>query len=204
MNQTAVAMPKVWSVRAIQKDQMGDSANSDKLKCLVNSAASGKTGGMVGFLNTNATSYISGPPVYNPTDQSLEYKVAAPHYAKDGSEFQGIYTLQIRKDAAQCRFGLSDSPVKATISVTSSDGQQQTVTTSMSEKDSFYYFQASGFHFSAPTIKIKLENDSTPKTSVPASTPKPAVLIGIKCVKGKLIKKVVGLHPRCPAGYKKA
>jgi len=198
LNQTAVAMPKVWSVRAIQKDQMGDvSADSPILRCIAGAAFSGKNGGIVGFLNTNATSYLSGPPTYNPSDQSLDYKVAAPHYAKDGSEFQGIYTLQIRQDVAKCIFGLTDAPVKATVSVTSLDGQQQAVTTSMSERDGFYYFQASGFHFSAPTIKLKLVN-----TAVPAKTPTTvSALRAIKCVKGKLIKKVVAVNPKCPSGY---
>lgn len=213
LNNKAAAMPTVWSVRNITKDQAVASAGDQALNCLVQTAMASGNNGIAGFVNTNATSYMSGPPAYNSADQSLTYQVAAPHFTTDGSEFQGLYSLQIRADTARCIFNLSDAPVKATVSVTSSDGVEQTVATSANLKDDFYYFQASGFHFSAPTIKLKLVNtEATAINKVPEAKPTAAPNksvasvspVAIKCVKGKSIKKVVGINAKCPKGYKKA
>jgi hypothetical protein len=205
MNNKAAAMPTVWSVRNITKDQAVASAGDQALKCLVQTAMASGNNGIAGFVNTNATSYMSGPPTYNSADQSLTYQVAAPHYTTDGSEFQGLYSLQIRADTARCIFNLTDAPVKATVSVTSSDGVEQTVSTSVNLKDDFYYFQASGFHFSAPSIKLKLVNSvAVTPTPAPSKPLAPALPVAIKCVKGKLIKKVLGANAKCPSGYKKA
>ncbi len=214
----AVAMPTVWSVRNITKDQAVATAGDQALKCLVKTAMASGNNGIAGFVNTNATSYMSGPPTYNSADQSLSYQVAAPHFTTDGSEFQGLYSLQIRADTARCIFNLSDAPVKATVSVTSSDGIEQTVATSVNLKDDFYYFQASGFHFSAPTIKLKLFNSAAVPSASPTPTAStspskdvsqvrptaPRKIIVFNCVKGKVVKKVSGVNPKCPSGYKKA
>lgn len=216
LNPNAAAMPTVWSVRNITKDQVVASAGDKALSCLKETAMSDSKNGIAGFVNTNATSYMSGPPIYNSEDQSLTYQVAAPHYATDGSEFKGLYSLQIRADTARCIFNLTNAPVKATVSVTSTEGVEQTVATSVSLKGDFYYFQASGFHFSAPSIKLKMSNISTApesstsqKSSGGQSTTstkqaKPVQTSAIKCIKGKQVKKVIGVNPRCPAGYRKA
>lgn len=213
MQDKAAAMPQVWSVRAIQKDQVVASAGGDALKCLVAGSMNSSNNGIVGFLNTNATSYMSGPPTFNSAEGVLEYKVAAPHFAKDGTLFAGNYTLQIREDVARCIFNLTNAPVQATISITSSDGSPQTVATNMRQANGFFYFQASGFHFSAPVIKVKLANSSsvpTPVVVVPTAKPttvaaKPTSkpLPSIKCVKGKLVHITHGVNAKCPAGYKK-
>ena len=218
MTGKAAAMPSVWAVRNITKDQVLASSGDKALNCLIAASSDSKNNGIVGYVNTNATSYMSGPPTYNAVDQSLEYKVAAPHFTTDGSEFQGLYSLQIRADTARCIFNLSDAPVKATVSVTSSDGIEQTVATSVNLKDDFYYFQASGFHFSAPTIKLKLFNSAAAPSASPTPTAStspskdvsqvrptaPRKIIVFNCVKGKMVKKVSGVNPKCPSGYKKA
>jgi hypothetical protein len=70
------------------------------------------------------------------------------------------------------------------------------------------YFKVAGFTFSTPQIKVKLEvpkAEPTPSPS-PTATPmaKPVVKkLTITCVKGKVVKKVTAVNPKCPAGYKK-
>jgi hypothetical protein len=198
MSDKAAAMPGVWSVRNIQQNQVIASAGDHALSCLINGSTKSANNGIVGFLNTNATSYMSGPPTFNAKEQALEYKLAAPHLSKDGTPFQGMYTLQIREDVARCIFSLTNAPVKATVSIASGDGTVQVAATSMRQLNGFFYFQASGFHFSAPVIKIKMQNLSASSTS---QTKKP---ISIFCIKGKTKQKVQGVNPKCPAGYKKA
>jgi hypothetical protein len=68
----------------------------------------------------------------------------------------------------------------------------------------FYYFNISGFGFSAPTIRVKLAQNPGSSTPVlaegKASSAKKSTII---CLKGKTTKKVTAVNPKCPAGYKK-
>ncbi len=72
------------------------------------------------------------------------------------------------------------------------------------------YFKVAGFTFSTPQIKVKLEvpkAEPTP-TPIPSDTPtptaKPAVKkLTITCIKGKVVKKVTAVAPKCPSGFKK-
>jgi len=57
------------------------------------------------------------------------------------------------------------------------------------------------FTFSSPTIKVKLTQD---KQAVVATAPvKKVVTKTLTCVKGKIVRKVTAISPKCPAGYKK-
>ena len=173
---------------------------------------------------TNATNYLSGPPVFDKENGTLDYKVAAPHFLPSGKEFQGTYDLIINSKTARCLYGFSDAPVQATVSVVSADGTQQTTTTVVREANGWLYLAAKGFTFSSPTLRITmkqapLKGESTTPVEVPqapvvapapipvaAATPatkiatKP-VIKTVTCVKGKVSKKIIGSS--CPVGYKK-
>ena len=195
-----------WTFGSTQYDGSGagSSCFSDKTK-------------LVGIVTTNSPFYESGPPKFK--DDSLNYVVAGPHFDVDGKTlFSGVYDLNMRSEAARCLYGFSSAPLKAVVSVTSADGSNQDVQTeALSEKDGWLHLGAYNFHFSQPTIRIKLSQEKTvaptpaatptstpsaPATSAPA-TPNKAKTIIITCVKGKTTKKVVGANPTCPAGYKK-
>jgi hypothetical protein len=95
---------------------------------------------------------------------------------------------------ARCIYGFSNAPVKATISVTSADGSPQIATTVVNESDGWIHMRAANFEFSAPTVKVKLSQDS-------GATAKAKSVKQIACVKGKISKLVSSTS--CPAGYKK-
>jgi hypothetical protein len=146
-----------------------------------------------GIVSTNATSFIAGPPTFNSAEQSLDYKVAAPHYLPNGEEFKGTYTLSIRSDVARCLYGFTSAPISAKVSIVSATGNSSVATTALNEKNGWITLTANGFTFSSPTIKVKLTQDKA------ISKKK----LTISCVKGKVTKKVTGLTPKCPSGYKK-
>jgi hypothetical protein len=54
-----------------------------------------------------------------------------------------------------------------------------------------------------PTISSDPTASESPKVSA-TSIPKIKKSTTIKCAKGKLTKKITGINPKCPAGYKKA
>jgi hypothetical protein len=176
----AVAAPTMWMVSSIgQQFENNCSTTTDRVS---------------GIVTTNATGYIAGPPVFNKTEQTLDYKVLAPHYLADGTEFKGTYDLTIDTDFARCLYGFTKAPIGATVSVVSADGQAQVATVVVSQKDKWIHLGAYGFGFSTPTLKVKF---TQAKAAVVAKK------TTITCVKGKTTKKVTAVGPKCPSGFKK-
>ena len=179
------------------------------------------TGDLAGVVTTNALTYSAGPPTYNKESGALEYKVASPHFEASGAEASGSYDLVLKSDVARCIYGFSKAPIKAEISISSQDGQKKVATTVVNESNGWLYLSAKGFTFSSPVIQVKLTQEApaptptpTPiatqapapvESAAPAPTLKPVMAkkITITCVKGKLVKKVSAVKPKCPAGYKK-
>ena len=193
LNDTAAAAPTRWSISSIDSNFInGCSADTSRLS---------------GIVTTNSTGYVSGPPEFNKDEQALEYKVLAPHYLKDGTTFKGTYDLAIDSNFARCIYGFSKAPVSASVSVISTDGTNQVATVVTSEKDGWIHLGAYGFTFSSPTVRVKL----TQAVSTPSPTPSPSTVAkaaaakktSITCIRGKTIKKVSAVNPKCPTGYKK-
>ncbi|MFM8842838.1 MAG: hypothetical protein ACKOFJ_01240, partial [Actinomycetota bacterium] len=81
----------------------------------------------------------------------------------------------------------------------------------------------SGFTYSSPTLRFKLQTATPGLIPTPTPTPTPAASaspttaaspassptvisskkVTITCVKGKQTKKVSGANPKCPQGFKK-
>lgn len=183
------------------------------------------TGDLAGVVTTNALTYSAGPPTYNKESGALEYKVASPHFEASGAEASGSYDLVLKSDVARCIYGFSKAPIKAEISISSQDGQKKVATTVVNESNGWLYLSAKGFTFSSPVIQVKLTQEAPAPEPTPTPTPTPiatqapapvesaapaptlkpvmAKKIAITCVKGKLVKKVSAVNPKCPAGYKK-
>lgn len=154
-------------------------------KCLMDSSR------VVGVVSTNSMGYNGNSPSYK--DGTLKYQVAGMHYMPDGKSLvEGTYDLLIRGDAARCLYGFSNAPIQASISVTG-EADQKVATTSMTEGNGWIKLSAYGFNFSNPTISVKL---SQAKAQVKKSST-------ITCAKGKTVRKVSGIAPKCPAGFKK-
>jgi hypothetical protein len=190
----AAYAPTVWTVKNIRSGTQFE-------KCMKGQES------LSGIVSTNSTMYIGAPPTFNQVDQSLDYQVTAPHFLPDGTEFKGMYNLIIKSDVARCIYGFTSAPVSATISIVSSDGTNQVATTLFGERDGWMYLKANNFTFSAPTLKVKLTQEVEKPIAVATPTPsaKPAALrkTSITCVKGKAIKKITSIKPKCPIGYKK-
>ena len=195
-----------WSFKTLNYGQ-----DESTRKCSNNS------GNLAGLVTTNAMAYAAGPPVFDKDTSSLVYKVSSPHFEASGIEASGSYDLTLRSDVARCIYGFSTAPIKAEISITSTDGEKKVATTTVNEKNGWLYLSAKGFTFSTPVINVKLSQDvvvvekpaPAPEVSAPAKSvdaPAKAVAkksISITCVKGKTSKKVTGVSPKCPTGYKK-
>jgi hypothetical protein len=183
LNVNASFENEVWQLDAAPKSSLD--VNQDFEKCLSDKS------GITGLLTTNATAYETNPPKWSSKDATLTYQVAGPGLLSDGTKNLGSYLLAIRTDVASCLWKTDLKNARATVEVTNGDGSTgaQLATTTISQRNGWLYFSASGFHFSAPTIKVKLSAEKTLK---------------ITCVKGKIKKIVNGSNPKCPSGYKKS
>jgi len=138
----------------------------------------------------------------------------------DGTRNQGTFEVAVPIKIAQCLWGV-DLSKSATAIISASYpelGISEIITTSSRVENGMYFLSANGFHYSAPTIKVKVTQSAnaqsvTPSTVSPSPTPSampvkiPAAQkiqkSAITCVKGELTKKVTATNPKCPAGYKK-
>jgi hypothetical protein len=175
-------------------------ANSSK--CLNESGRAN----IVGLVTTNAPIYDGGAPRFN--DGFLDYKLAGMHTKADGSLFIGSYDLVIRSAFARCLYGFTSAPLQATVSVMSADGTTSNVATEVvQERDGWISLEARNFTFSTPTARIKFSQTATASnkgtTSTGVKNPVTAKKITVTCTKGKLIKKISAVNPKCPVGYKK-
>ena len=198
----ATYAPTIWTARTIQ-------SGSQFSECMKGQEA------LSGIVTTNSTMYVGAPPTFNKSEGTLDYKVSSPHLLPDGTEFKGMYNLIIKSDVARCIYGFTSAPVSATISIVSADGTNQLATTLFGERNGWMYLKASNFTFSAPTLKVKLTQEvqkveATPTPSQSGTTQAIAetkkvitTKKTITCVKGKTSKKITGLTPKCPSGYKK-
>ena len=157
--------------------------------------------------STNATNYLSEPPVFDEETQSLNYKVASPHYDKSGKENLGTYDLIINSKLARCIYSYTSAPVQASVSIINAAGEQLVTTSTLSEKNGWLRLSVKGFTFSAPTVRVKLTQEAevpvVVATPTPSAKPAAAKKTTINCFKGKTTKKVTAVKPVCPAGFKK-
>ena len=189
----AAAMPTQWRIGT-----MSENGSGPVRECLDKEKA------LAGVVTTNSTMYIDGPPTFN--DGSLDYKVASTHFEADGTTvFKGTYELIMSSSVARCIYKFTAAPISATVSITSENGEANTATTILNEKNGWLTLGAYGFTFSSPTLRVKLAQESVaPKpTASPSAAPVVAKKTTITCVKGKVSKKVTAVSPKCPTGYKK-
>lgn len=173
LGDTATKLIPTWSIASMN-------ASIPPSPCLASSDS------LVGLVTTNATVYDSGPPAF--VDSSLRYSVAGLHRVPSGDVLRGTYDLVLSSDAARCLYGFGKAPIRAEIQVISEDGVEQVVTTAVSERKGWLRLSAYGFTFSEPTISIRLTSDEK--------------LTTITCKKGKKTKKVTGVKPKCPPGWR--
>jgi hypothetical protein len=154
-------------------------------------AECGNKGYTVQAFNSNS----AGSPMWNAATKSLDFAVQSPHVKADGGPNLGFFKLWTTDEFVDCKWPgntLTSSP-KLEVRIVSEDGVSQVSTSQVSHKDGKIFVSASGFHYSAPTIKL------VPVSEVSQTKP---VRKTITCVKGKTVKKVSGAAPKCPKGYK--
>jgi hypothetical protein len=165
-------------------------------------------GAISGFVASNASVYSSKPPQWNAANSTLTFKVAAPHNDENGNQNLGTYTLAMPLTSIKCLYGKSNLPPSATVSIVYEKEVTTVATVSLKSDSGWIFFSANEFHYSSPTITVKLGQtkhlSSTKGQAKQAVSVKKAVkkVKTITCVMGKISKKVSGSSPQCPKGFK--
>lgn len=175
---TAVATPSVWSARTLRLNEMVDADT-----CFLSGP------GIKGIVTSNATVYGNGPPEFNNADGTLNYKVAAPHFNPDGSEFKGTYDITMTSAVARCVYQLGEAPINVNVRVIGENGVQTGATTTAVESDGWLKISVKDFTFSSPTIKLRITQKKGFK--------KPKAPQKVVCLKGGKKKAATG---KCPPG----
>ena len=176
-------------------------------------------------ISSNATLDSDLPPKWNAIDKSLEFDVVGAHLDFAGKENIGFYSFSMPTGLAKCYWGI-DLPInRLEVSITGGDNENpEVLTSSVSASATNFNFNISGFKYSSHKILIRpdtgtgspisfidasnekldyyeIESDiPSPLSTVKVSSSKKVKTI--KCVKGKVLKKITNLSPKCPTGYK--
>lgn len=180
----AYANPSTWSFRTMENYAQYE-------RCI-------GTSGVAGMVTTNSNAYIAGPPVFR--DGVLSYKVSSPHYDSKDEIQVGTYDLAIRSDIARCIYGFTSAPIQASVSIIYDDGQTKNATTVVSERNGWLRLSAKGFTYSSPTLKVSLSQEQSAPIAKPSTRTKPNKET-ITCIKGKTLKKITAINPKCPKGF---
>ena len=211
----AGALHSRWSLESIQDSSLLFNGKSLK-ECLSNDR-------VAGIVTSNAMVFQDSPPKWNAFENAFDYVVAGPHLLPDGQENLGLYRVKLNQQFARCVYGLSDVPIVATVSVIGEGVVRKVATSSIQSSEDWINLAISGFTYSSPTIRFKLQTAtpgliptptptptpaaSTSPTTAPSPASSPTVIsskkVTITCVKGKQTKKVSGANPKCPQGFKK-
>jgi hypothetical protein len=169
-----------WSLRSVVPRELDPCLKSSKQ--------------LMGLVTTNAMMYSGEAPNFE--KGFLSYRVAGLHKAPSDEIWRGSYDLVMRSESARCLYKFTKAPVSASIQVVNAGGENQVSTTSLNEKNGWLRFGAYNFTFSSPTIRVKLTQEES-------AAPSKAKRSTITCAKGKAVKRITGVSPKCPAGYKK-
>lgn len=160
-----------------------------------------------GYTVTSSNASSAGTPSMKDAE-TLSYNIAAPHFKSDGSENKGYFQADLPLAWIDCQWPgntLTKSP-KIEVSVIDQNGIPQVATSSVEIKNKVLKVRAYGFHYSAPSIVIRasknVENPTATPTPTTSTTPVNKALT-ISCTKGKSLKKVTAIAPKCPSGWVK-
>lgn len=126
--------------------------------------------GLAGAVTTNSTMFLATPPEFDEQSQNLDYQVAAPHFDRAGNKNIGTYNLLIDSRVARCLYGFTNAPISASVSVINASGTEQVATSVVKESNGWITLAASGYTYSAPTIRVRLIQEDAATSREPSSS----------------------------------
>jgi hypothetical protein len=157
--------------------------------------------GKIGGVQVVSNAMHSLDPSWDAAEEAIAVRLSTPHLLPDGSVNVGYLEIRMPRAAALCMWKVDlDGNIKASVSVSYEDGSAPSVATIVGKRvGDDYLIISSGFHYSSPTLRVKLAQGTSSDVPIAPVVKK----LTISCKKGKVTKKVTAVKPACPAGYKK-
>ena len=157
--------------------------------------------GKIGGVQVVSNAMHSLDPSWDAREEAIAVRLSTPHLLPDGSVNVGYLEIRMPRAAALCMWKVDlDGNVKASVSISYEDGSAPNVATVIGQRiGDDYLIVSTGFHYSSPTLRVKLAQS---KVTEPIKSA-PVKKIKITCKKGKTTKQVMAVKPVCPTGYKK-
>lgn len=177
------------------------------------------------ILGTNGWWCISDLRFDNKT-QTMHIGVGNSHFDENGKVIEGWFDFKVKGSRAKQWWGMD--PEVATgfvkVEVVYEDGTSVVATTQAKydKTNDWISIQSQGFHYSSPAVQVSFKKAEVPVVVTPpveetkpvvevtpipvAKAPTKAPVVKkstITCVKGKTTRKVTGLKPTCPKGFKR-
>ena len=184
--------------------------------------------GKIGGVQVVSNAMHSLDPTWDAREEAIAVRLSTPHLLPDGSINVGYLEIRMPRAAALCMWKVDlDGNIQASVSISYENGSAPSVATVSGKRSGDdYLIVSAGFHYSSPTLRVKLaqskateplksepvaeplksEPVAEPLKSAPVAEPiksAPVKKIKITCKKGKITKQVTAVKPACPTGYKK-
>jgi hypothetical protein len=173
------------------------------------------------YVGSNGLCNLS-TPVWSAEKKSLSYKASAPRLSPDGTTVNtGFYYATISAADALALWGLKkpeDAASALVVSIRTTATGSTAATKTVAVKNGRIIIQVFGFEFPEPLLDISLNpnyvmssaaaptNMSAQGTVKKSPTPTPKATVKattISCIKGTVVRKVTGVKPTCPSGFRK-
>jgi hypothetical protein len=164
------------------------------------------------FMSVSTNGIYQEVPLWNPSTETIDLKLYAPHLKVEGGLNRGFYQLRISEELAKCFWKIDVSErTQARVIISYPDSTSDVVieTTKIAFKSGILEVLATNFTFSSPTIRARVfKAEVTPAKSdaarvplEPKGTNAETKKMKKTCVNGS--KKVrVESQRRCPSGFK--
>ena len=173
----------------------------------------GSTGKL--YVGSNGICKLS-TPVWIAETKTFSYKASGPKLSPDGVGVNtGFYYASIPFADAKSLWGIEnpqDAVSALVVSIRTTAGGSSGAIKAVSVKNQNILISVSGFEFPDPSIDVSLNPEYKPRVN-PAANNNMSLAGGgaknstsktITCVKGNKTKKVTGVKPKCPKGFKKS
>ena len=118
-----------------------------------------------GLTVTNAGSYGQEPPTFDAMTGQMKINVGSSHYDEMGNVIVGKYSASLPLSVVACLYGSEFVPDQVEVSVSYDNGAETfKQTQAVSVVDDQVRISVSGFHYSVPTISLKLKQSTTSTT----------------------------------------
>jgi hypothetical protein len=165
-----------------------------------------------GGIFVSGTTGSLGQVQYDQSEGIITVPMSGPHFLFDRKSLnKGWMETAVKGEVIRKAFNLDPAQAGNVVKVEISEGDGKaeiaTYTSRYLKAEDVFEIKAYNFGFSSPTLRVKLkpitQQVTVQNNSMTNPKPNTVTKVTITCVKGKVTKKISGIKPKCPTGFRK-